>query len=105
MRTEHEEQPSWKSFKSGPVLLPTSKNCPNKGVGCYIAKAHALINDAESYLREAMNQMEPNSDQEMEDLVAIKQYADALLKSERAMRDILLRNGTQCPDAERCRCL
>ena len=85
--------------------LPTSRDCPNKTPGCKVAKAHGLANDAESYLREAMNEMEPKSQQEMDDLEAIKGYANALMKSERAMRDILLRNGTQCPDAERCRCL
>ena len=87
------------------VQLPTSRDCPNKSPGCKISKAHGLVNDAESFLREALTEMEPNSDQEMEDMAAIKGYADALRASERAMRDILVRNGTNCPDAERCRCL
>lgn len=103
MRTEH-IKPPWRGFDNGSVVaLPTSRTCQNKGAGCKVAKAHGLINDAESYLREALNEMEPNSDQEMRDLEALKHYADAILKSERAMRDILLRNGTNCPDAERCR--
>ena len=97
------ELPPWKRFNPTVVTLPTSKDCPNKGPGCKVARAHGLINDAESYLREALNGMEPNSDQEMADLALLKGLADTLLRAERNMRDILLRNGTDCPDAERCR--
>lgn len=86
------------------ITLPTSRVCPRKEPGCKVAKAHGLVNDAESYLREALHEMEPKTNQEMDDLEALKGYVRALKASERAMRDILLRNGTQCPDAERCRC-
>ena len=96
------EKPPWKQDIQV-VTLPIARTCPRKAPGCKVAKAHALVNDAESYLREAMNEMEPKSQQEMDDLEAILQYTNALKASERAMRDILLRNGTNCQDAERCR--
>ena len=101
MQIDH-ERPPWRDFQTV-VRIPTSKECPNKCAGCKISKAHGLINDAESYFREYLKEAEPNSEREMRDLVAIKSYVDALRASERAMRDILLRNGTNCPDAERCR--
>lgn len=97
------EQPPWKRFNPNVVTLPTSRTCTRKEPGCKVAKAHALLNDAESYLREALNEMEPNSDQEMEDLGQLKGLADVLMRAELRMRDVLLRNGTTCPDAERCR--
>ena len=107
MRTDEHTTPPWRGFIGDrkPIVLPTSRTCQNKAPGCLVAKAHGLLNDTEACLREAMNQMEPNSDQEMADLVLIKDLADELLRSERRMRDILLRNGTDCPEAERCRCL
>jgi hypothetical protein len=97
------QKPPWKQDRQV-ITLPTARTCPRKAPGCKVAKAHALVNDAESYLREALHEMEPKSEQEMADLDALKGYVIALKASERAMRDILLRNGTQCPDAERCRC-
>lgn len=86
------------------VTLPTSRTCPRKSPGCLISKAHGLYSDAESYLREALR-MKPSSEEEMEDRAFLKDLADELLRGERRMRDILLRNGTDCPNAERCRCL
>lgn len=101
MRTEY-VKPDWKRF-ADVLALPASKECRSKTPGCKLSRAHSLLNDAEFYIREFLNETEPNSGQEMAGLTMIKYLADTLLREERKMRDTLLRNGTDCPDAERCR--
>ena len=91
-------------MRTEPITLPTSRECPRKSPGCKLSKFHGLLIDAESYARRRLNEKVPTSDQEWDDIGRVKEMADRLLKDERALRDVLLRNGTECTKAdEGCR--